>query len=37
VAGGEASLEEGVRAAERAVDSGEAQGVLDRWVEATSS
>ncbi len=37
VAGGEGSLEEGVRAAERAVDSGEAQGVLDRWVEATSS
>jgi anthranilate phosphoribosyltransferase len=37
VAGGEASLEEGVRAAERAVDSGEAQRVLDRWVEATSS
>jgi anthranilate phosphoribosyltransferase len=37
VAGGEASLEQGVRAAERAVDSGEAQGVLDRWVEATSS
>jgi anthranilate phosphoribosyltransferase len=37
VAGGEASLEEGVRAAERAVDSGEAQVVLERWVEATSS
>jgi anthranilate phosphoribosyltransferase len=37
VAGGEATLEEGVRAAERAVDSGEAQAVLDRWVEATSS
>jgi anthranilate phosphoribosyltransferase len=36
VAGGAESLEEGVRTAERAVDSGAAQGVLERWVEATS-
>jgi anthranilate phosphoribosyltransferase len=36
VAGGADSLEQGVRAAERAVDSGAAQGVLERWVEATS-
>jgi anthranilate phosphoribosyltransferase len=36
--GGEAdTLEAGVRAAERAVDSGAARGVLERWVEATSS
>jgi anthranilate phosphoribosyltransferase len=37
VAGGAESLEEGVRAAERAVDSGAAEGVLQRWVETTSS
>jgi anthranilate phosphoribosyltransferase len=37
VAGGAETLEEGVRAAERAVDSGAAQAVLERWVEATSS
>ena len=30
------SLEEGVRAAERAVDSGAAEQVLERWVKATS-
>jgi anthranilate phosphoribosyltransferase len=37
VAGGAETLEDGVRAAERAVDSGAAQTVLERWVEATSS
>jgi len=37
VAGGAESLEEGVRAAERAVDSGAAEGVLQRWVETTGS
>jgi anthranilate phosphoribosyltransferase len=37
VAGGEETLAEGVRAAERAIDSGAAQGVLERWVEATAS
>jgi anthranilate phosphoribosyltransferase len=37
VAGGEETLADGVRAAERAVDSGAAQGVLERWVEATAS
>ena len=37
VAGGADKLEDGVRAAERAVDSGAAQSVLERWVEATSS
>jgi anthranilate phosphoribosyltransferase len=37
VAGGAETLEEGVREAERAVDSGAAQSVLERWVEATSS
>jgi anthranilate phosphoribosyltransferase len=37
VAGGAETLDEGVRVAERAVDSGAAQQVLDRWVEATSS
>jgi anthranilate phosphoribosyltransferase len=36
VGGGADSLEQGVRAAERAVDSGAAQRVLERWVEATS-
>jgi anthranilate phosphoribosyltransferase len=37
VAGGEDTLTGGVRAAERAVDSGAAAAVLERWVEATSS
>ena len=37
VAGGAETLAEGVRAAERAVDSGAAEGVLERWVEATSA
>jgi anthranilate phosphoribosyltransferase len=37
VAGGADTLSDGVRAAERAVDSGAAEGVLERWVEATSS
>jgi anthranilate phosphoribosyltransferase len=37
VAGGAETLEEGVRTAERAVDSGAAETVLERWVEATSS
>jgi anthranilate phosphoribosyltransferase len=37
VGGGAETLGEGVRAAERAVDSGAAAAVLDRWVEATSS
>jgi anthranilate phosphoribosyltransferase len=37
VAGGADTLDDGVRAAERAVDCGAAQGVLERWVEATSS
>src|SRR4051794_38025495 len=37
VAGGAETLEEGVREAERAVDSGAARRVLERWVEATSS
>jgi anthranilate phosphoribosyltransferase len=37
VAGGADTLAVGVRAAERAVDSGAAAGVLERWVEATSS
>jgi anthranilate phosphoribosyltransferase len=36
VAGGAETLAEGVRAAERAVDSGAAAGVLERWVEATA-
>ena len=36
VGGGAEGLEEGVRAAERAVDSGAAKQVLDRWVESTS-
>ena len=37
VAGGAQTLAEGVRAAERAVDSGAAASVLERWVEATAS
>jgi anthranilate phosphoribosyltransferase len=37
VAGGAETLGEGVRAAERAVDSGAAASVLERWVEATSA
>src|SRR4051794_11571937 len=37
VGGGADSLADGVRAAERAVDSGAARRVLERWVEATSS
>jgi len=37
VAGGEETLAKGVRAAERAVDSGAAERVLERWVEATAS
>jgi anthranilate phosphoribosyltransferase len=37
VAGGADTLEAGVRAAERAVDAGAAQQVLERWVEATAS
>jgi anthranilate phosphoribosyltransferase len=37
VAGGADTLEDGVRAAERAVDSGAAERVLERWVEATGS
>jgi anthranilate phosphoribosyltransferase len=37
VSGGEGTLADGVRAAERAVDSGAAAGLLERWVEATSS
>ena len=36
VGGGADSLEQGVRTAESAVDSGAAQSVLERWVEATS-
>ena len=36
VGGAAKTLEEGVRTAEGAIDSGAAQGVLDRWVEATS-
>ena len=36
VGGGADTLEQGVRSAERAVDSGAAQRVLERWVEATS-
>jgi anthranilate phosphoribosyltransferase len=35
--GGADTLADGVRSAERAVDSGAAEGVLDRWVEATTS
>jgi anthranilate phosphoribosyltransferase len=37
VAGAADTIGEGVRAAERAVDSGAAAGVLGRWVEATGS
>jgi anthranilate phosphoribosyltransferase len=37
VAGGAETLGEGVRSAERAVDSGAAAGILERWIEATSS
>ena len=37
VAGLAETLAEGVRSAERAVDSGEAEGVLLRWVEVTGS
>ena len=37
VSGAADTLAEGVRAAERAVDSGAAEGVLERWVEATAS
>ena len=36
VGGGAESLDEGVRAAESAVDSGAAEAVLERWVEATA-
>jgi anthranilate phosphoribosyltransferase len=37
VAGEAATLADGVRSAERSVDSGAAAGVLERWVEATAS
>jgi anthranilate phosphoribosyltransferase len=37
VSGGADTLADGVRTAERAVDSGAAEGVLERWVEATAS
>jgi anthranilate phosphoribosyltransferase len=37
VAGGVETLADGVRAAERSVDSGAAAGVMERWVEATAS
>jgi anthranilate phosphoribosyltransferase len=37
VAGGADTLDDGVRAATEAVDSGAARGVLERWVEATAS
>ena len=37
VAGEAETLPEGVRAAERSVDSGAAQGVMERWVETTAS
>jgi anthranilate phosphoribosyltransferase len=36
VTGAADTLEQGVRSAEQAVDSGAAQRVLERWVEATS-
>ena len=36
VSGGADTLEQGVRSAERAVDAGAAERVLERWVEATS-
>jgi anthranilate phosphoribosyltransferase len=37
VAGGAETLAEGVREAERAVDSGAAESVMERWVEVTSA
>jgi anthranilate phosphoribosyltransferase len=37
VAGRAETLADGVRAAERSIDSGAAQGVMERWVEATAS
>jgi anthranilate phosphoribosyltransferase len=37
VAGAAATLADGVRSAERSVDSGSASAVLDRWIEATNS
>jgi len=37
VSGGADTLADGVRTAERAVASGAAEGVLERWVEATAS
>jgi anthranilate phosphoribosyltransferase len=37
VAGRAETLAEGARAAERSIDSGAAQGVMERWVEATAS
>ncbi|HEV7846723.1 MAG TPA: anthranilate phosphoribosyltransferase [Thermoleophilaceae bacterium] len=37
VAGVAATLADGVRSAERSVDSGSASAVLDRWIEATNS
>ena len=37
VAGRAGTLAEGVRAAEQAIDSGAAAGVLDRWVERTAA
>ena len=37
VAGGADTLADGVRVAADAIDSGAAQGVLERWVEATAS
>src|ERR671914_451310 len=37
VAGRAEALADGVRAAERSIDSGAAEGVLERWVEATAA
>jgi anthranilate phosphoribosyltransferase len=37
VAGRAEALADGVRAAERSIDSGAAAGVLERWVEVTAS
>jgi anthranilate phosphoribosyltransferase len=37
VAGGAETLADGVREAERSVDSGAAAGVMERWVEATAA
>ena len=37
VSGGAGTLAEGVRSAERSVDSGAAAGVMERWVEATTA